>query len=456
MGFLQDLSDPIRKKIYYQSVLAILSILTTFFMLFEMFKLFIQFNPFSNFNSKLHTFRKEIAGLHFFKKVQHILYRLSHLSFLSTFLRSYKTNFLAKVFNEYISKFFIIFVYIEMMPFFRNYALFSISNTWWGWLYAYLMWELTYWIWHYLGHRVRLFWCLHAPHHAPAKMNLTVAWVHFFAEGYYTAAIQVPLLMLLGVRPEMVAIILVIDGTWGTFIHCGEDAFKNGKLGWLEKIFITPSHHRVHHSSNPEYLDKNYGDMLIIWDKIFGTFVEETVEPKYGLTKSLGSNSFLWQHFHYFLELGIAYRLAKTFKEKINVIFGSPSSHDPRIRTLLERKLSQKVKHIAYSSKLIVAIQIKTITTIIVLFVTILFSKHITSTKLYLLTLFILLSVIITGAMLEQKRWIFHLEFIRFCILCLVFNTVLYLSGFTLVLISLGILYYKSINSSYQRFLFSN
>ena len=66
-----------------------------------------------------------------------------------------------------------------------------------------------------------------------ATMNLTVAWVHFFAEGYYTAAVQVPLLMLLGVTPEMVAIILVIDGTWGTFIHCGEGHSGTAALdGW--------------------------------------------------------------------------------------------------------------------------------------------------------------------------------------------------------------------------------
>ena len=326
MGFLQDLSDPIRKKIYYQSVLAILSILTTFFMLFEMFKLFIQFNPFSNFNSKLHTFRKEIAGLHFFKKVQHILYRLSHLSFLSTFLRSYKTNFLAKVFNEYISKFFIIFVYIEMMPFFRNYALFSISNTWWGWLYAYLMWELTYWIWHYLGHRVRLFWCLHAPHHAPAKMNLTVAWVHFFAEGYYTAAIQVPLLMLLGVRPEMVAIILVIDGTWGTFIHCGEDAFKNGKLGWLEKIFITPSHHRVHHAKNPLYIDTNFCVLLPFWDWLFGTLQNEKDEVviEYGITRNQNVTSFIDMYFGEIICLVRDIQSTSHWANKIKLVFMPP------------------------------------------------------------------------------------------------------------------------------------
>ena len=342
--------------------------------------------------------------------------------------------------------FFFLFTWLH-----ENFSLFDITQNWYTWILLFLSTDFVWYWYHRFGHEINLFWAAHIVHHQSDDFNYTsaarITIIQAVARGLFWS-----ILPIIGFPPQMITVLLLIHGTYPFFTHTQ----LIGKLGWLEYIIVTPSHHRVHHSSNPEYLDKNYGDMLIIWDKIFGTFVEETVEPKYGLTKSLGSNSFLWQHFHYFLELGVAYRLAKTFKEKINVIFGSPSSHDPRIRTLLERKLSQKVKHIAYSSKLIVAIQIKTITTIIVLFVTILFSKHITSTNLYLLTLFILLSVIITGAMLEQKRWIFHLEFIRFCILCLVFNTVLYLSGFTLVLISLGILYYKSINSSYQRFLFSN
>ena len=342
--------------------------------------------------------------------------------------------------------FFFLFTWLH-----ENFSLFDITQNWYTWILLFLSTDFVWYWYHRFGHEINLFWAAHIVHHQSDDFNYTAAAritiIQAVARGLFWS-----ILPIIGFPPQMITVLLLIHGTYPFFTHTQ----LIGKLGWLEYIIVTPSHHRVHHSSNPEYLDKNYGDMLIIWDKIFGTFVEETVEPKYGLTKSLGSHSFLWQHFHYFFELGVAYRLAKTFKEKIKVIFGSPSSHDPRIRTLLERKLSQKVKHIAYSSKLVVAIQIKTITTIIVLFVTILFSKHITSTNLYLLTLFILLSVIITGAMLEQKRWIFHLEFIRFCILCLVFNTVLYLSGFTLVLISLGILYYKSINSSYQRFLFSN
>ncbi len=102
-------------------------------------------------------------------------------------------------------------------------------------------------------------------------------------------------LPLLGFPPDMIAVFLIIHGVYPFFTHTQ----LVGKLGWLEYVFVTPSHHRVHHSSNPEYLDKNYGDILIIWDKLLGTFAEEKEEPKYGLTKPLNSYSFLWQHFHF-------------------------------------------------------------------------------------------------------------------------------------------------------------
>jgi sterol desaturase/sphingolipid hydroxylase (fatty acid hydroxylase superfamily) len=326
MGFLQDISDPVNKKLYYKSILAILSILTSFFLLFEMVRLFLKFNPFIETSAKQFDKKSGSTNSSYISKTKEYFLKIFNLKFVTEFFRRYKTNFLAKVFNEYISKLFIIFVYIEMMPLFQKFALFSVPNTVLGWLYAYLMWELTYWIWHYLGHRVRLFWCLHSPHHAPVEMNLTVAWVHFFAEGYYTAAVQVPLLMIFGVSPEMVAIILVIDGTWGTFIHAGEDAFKNGRLGFLEKILITPSHHRVHHAKNPLYIDTNFCVLLPFWDWLFGTLQTEKHEVKieYGITRETDATSFIDMYFGEFICLYRDLKNTSGFTNKLKILFMPP------------------------------------------------------------------------------------------------------------------------------------
>jgi sterol desaturase/sphingolipid hydroxylase (fatty acid hydroxylase superfamily) len=338
MGYLNNMADPIQKKIYYQSVMALLSMLTTFFLLVEMIRLFITMNPFRNFKSKISHIKLAIKGQALFSRLSIIFNQIRQTTFIREFFRRYKSNFLAKVFNEYVSKLIIIFVYIEMMPFFQQFALFTIEKNWYGWLYAYLMWELSYWIWHYAAHRVRLFWCLHSPHHAPAEMNLTVAWVHFFAEGYYTAAIQVPILMIMGVRPEMVAIILVIDGTWGTFIHAGEDAFKNGKLGILEKLFITPSHHRVHHAKNPLYMDTNFCVLLPFWDWLFGTLQNEKEEVKieYGITREMDVTNFIDFYFGECICLYRDLKATKGFRNKLALAFMPPGwTPDSRDKTAI-------------------------------------------------------------------------------------------------------------------------
>jgi sterol desaturase/sphingolipid hydroxylase (fatty acid hydroxylase superfamily) len=356
MGFLQDITDPIQKKTYYQAALAILSFLTTFFLLVEMCRLFLRHNPFHDFRGKWTRFNAELKGRSMAGKLRHWVYRIAHTAILQEVYRCYKTNFLARVFNDYISRLFIIFVYIELMPYFQHLALFAVPNTWYGWLYAYLMWELTYWIWHYLGHRVRLFWCLHSPHHAPAEMNLTVAWVHFFAEGYYTAAIQVPLLMLLGVSPEMVGIILVIDGTWGTFIHAGEDAFKNGRFGILEKLLITPSHHRVHHARNPLYIDTNFCVLLPFWDWLFGTLQNERegVKIEYGITRPTDTSSFIDMYFGEFICLLKDLRQTPGWLNKIKLLFMPPGwypDNQEHMAAVVRRKYLSGQEYLAETSR---------------------------------------------------------------------------------------------------------
>jgi alkylglycerol monooxygenase len=335
-----------------------------------------------------------------------------------------------------------------------NFSIFSIESSVTTWIILFLATDLLWYWYHRLGHTVNLFWATHIVHHQSDDFNFTVAAritvFQAVARGLFWCVLPI-----IGFKAEMITVLLLIHGTYPFFTHTQ----LVGKLGWLEYIIVTPSHHRAHHSSNPEYLDKNYGDMLIIWDKIFGTYVEETTEPKYGLTKSLDSYSFLWQHFHYVLELAVAFRMAKTFKLKLKVIFGGPNDIDARLRLLLERKFSKKAIDIQYSKKLENAVISKTIVTLLVLFFTILFSKYISESVLFLSTGFIILSVIVTGAMLEQKKWIFHLEFLRIGIVCYVIlsffsNPLLIIAVGLLGLV--GILFYQTIHSKYEEFLFLN
>jgi len=336
-----------------------------------------------------------------------------------------------------------------------NCSIFLIESNATTWILLFFATDLLWYWYHRAGHMVNLFWASHIVHHQSDDFNYTAAAritvFQAVARGLFWC-----ILPIIGFSPQMITVLLLIHGTYPFFTHTQ----LVGKLGWLEYIIVTPSHHRVHHSSNPEYLDKNFGDMLIIWDKIFGTFVEETTEPKFGLTKSLGSYSFLWQHFHYVLELAVAFRMAKTIKQKLKVIFGGPNDIDARIRLLLERKYSKKTVEVdfKYSKKLTNSIIAKTIVTMIVLFLTILFSEYLSAFTILLITVFIILSVIATGAMLDQKKWIFHLDFLRSIIigyLCFSFfpNPLLHL--IIALMGSLVVFFYQTIHSKYQDFLFS-
>ncbi len=335
---------------------------------------------------------------------------------------------------------------------YQNFAFFSIQSTFTTWILLFLATDFLWYWYHRSGHLVNLFWAAHIVHHQSDDFNYTTAAritvFQAVARGLFWS-----ILPMIGFEPEMIFSLLLIHGAYPFFTHTQ----LVGKLGWLEYIFVTPSHHRIHHSSNDEYLDKNFGDVLIIWDKIFGTFAEETVQPKYGLTKSLESHSFLWQHFHYALELIVAFRMAKTIKQKLKVIFGSPQNIDPRIRTLLERKLSQKNTTIEYSENLIKAIKVKTSVSMLVLFFTILFSHYISINNLFFITSFIVLSVIATGAMLEQRQWVFHLEFVRFTLVCILLSSVFpidYVIGLSSFLVLVWLLFYNSLQTKYRAYLF--
>ncbi len=173
-------------------------------------------------------------------------------------------------------------VFLNPGPFFK-------SNFTWYWLiYGYIVWEFAHFIYHYLAPKVRLFWCLHSTHHAPENMNLSVTYAHFFLEAPYADVIRTSICILAGVNPPLLFFIMFVDGTWGAFIHVGENILKDGRLGFLNHVILTPSHHRVHHARNPLYMDTNFCNLLNVWDRIFGTFPaleKGEVAIEYGITR---------------------------------------------------------------------------------------------------------------------------------------------------------------------------
>ncbi len=251
-------------------------------------------------------------------------------------VEDYKVPFLIYVFNRFVSRFISIAAVAFCIGLLEQYALLHTSFTWYWLLYGYIIWEFSHFIYHYLAHKIRILWCLHSTHHAPATMNLSVTYTHFFLEAPYADVIRTSICILAGVNPPLLFFIMFIDGTWGAFIHVGENIMKDGRMGFLNKIILTPSHHRVHHAKNPLYMDTNFCNLLNIWDRVFGTLENERNEipVEYGITRATNTNSFIDVNFGEFGALWKDIRRAPGFKNKLLYLVMPPGwSHTGEHKT---------------------------------------------------------------------------------------------------------------------------
>lgn len=218
----------------------------------------------------------------------------------------YKIPFFIYVFNRIAGRYISFGVVGLCLGWFLPVASVHIPLTWYGFIIGYVVWEFSHFIYHYLAHKVRLFWCLHSTHHSPVQMNLSVTYAHFILEAPYADFIRTSICILCGVNPAMLFAIMFIDGTWGDFIHIGENFIKDSRFGFLGNWILTPSHHRVHHARNPLYMDTNFCNLLNIWDRIFQTYQPEKkqIQIEYGITRKIDSGNFFDVYFGEFYYLG--------------------------------------------------------------------------------------------------------------------------------------------------------
>ena len=238
----------------------------------------------------------------------------------------YKVSFFTYVFNRFTSTFISIAAVVFCIGLLEKHAIFKTSFTWYWFIYGYIVWEFAHFIYHYFAHKVRLLWCLHSTHHAPDNMNLSVTYAHFFLEAPYADVVRTSICILLGVNPPLLFFIMFIDGAWGAFIHVGENLIKDGRLGFLNRIILTPSHHRVHHAKNPLYMDTNFCNLLNIWDHLFGTLrnEREDMPPEYGITRKMNPHNFLDAYFGEFGALWRDIKRAPGVKNKFRYLFMPP------------------------------------------------------------------------------------------------------------------------------------
>jgi sterol desaturase/sphingolipid hydroxylase (fatty acid hydroxylase superfamily) len=195
------------------------------------------------------------------------------------------------------------------------------STAWWVWVLAFFAEDLSYYLFHRYSHEIRYFWASHVVHHSSQKYNLSTAlrqeWTGILS-GSFVFWLWMP---LVGFEPAMIIILQSISLLYQYWIHT--EAIRKMPR-WFEFLFNTPSHHRVHHASDTAYLDKNYAGILMIWDRLFGTFTPETVAPTYGLTKNIDTHNPLKIVSHEWIDIAKDVWHAPTLRDKIQYIIGAP------------------------------------------------------------------------------------------------------------------------------------
>lgn len=223
--------------------------------------------------------------------------------------------------------------YVSILMWSYKQHFFTIENIFLYWFLLFILEDLAFYFEHRIDHYCRLFWAVHVTHHSSEEFNLTTGFRSSVFQPVYRFIYFIPI-ALMGFHPLDIVFMYSITQTYGILVHT---KYITKMPGWFESIFVSPSHHRVHHASNLRYLDKNMGMCLIIWDRIFGTFQEELPSDpvKYGLTKNVENNSSpVNVVFHEWRNLGKDLSKKISFTNRLRYLFMPPGwSHDGSTKT---------------------------------------------------------------------------------------------------------------------------
>ncbi|MEO5603166.1 MAG: sterol desaturase family protein [Cyclobacteriaceae bacterium] len=204
---------------------------------------------------------------------------------------------------------------------FQKFSAFTLDNsTWWYWLALILLVDFAYYWAHRMSHEINLFWGGHVVHHQSEEYNLSVALRQSSLQIVWTFAFNLPI-ALLGFKTFDFVLIAAFNTLYQFWIHT-ETIKKLPR--WIEFVFNTPSHHRVHHGRNPKYIDKNHAGSLIIWDRMFGTFQAEEEKPIYGITKPINSWNAVWANMSHYSEMAREMKQIPVWGDKAKYLFKKP------------------------------------------------------------------------------------------------------------------------------------
>lgn len=328
-----------------------------------------------------------------------------------------------QLFNAFI-KIAILWLYVLI---YENYAFFKQPISWWSFLLCLVLFDLLFYWAHRLSHEINFLWGAHVVHHSSEEYNLSVAlrqsWIHNLIAFFIFLPIP-----LLGFNPVVFGIAAGIDTLYQFWIHT---KLINKLPKAVEFIFNTPAHHRIHHATNPKYIDKNHAGIFIVWDRLFGTFAEEKedTEITYGITTPLRSWNPNWANWHHYHDMLQRMRQIPLWRDRIKLIFMPPGWMPDYMGgqpILTERPADYQL----YDATPSLAMKwYCTIQYILVLCGTTAYLFYFDTLSWFYRGLFfvlLLLSITIIGAIFENKVWVKYAEYARLLLALIALNTCYY------------------------------
>lgn len=342
--------------------------------------------------------------------LEYILTRRTHPEYyrLNDSLNDLSTGIGQQVFNIFI-KGLLAAGYLYLYDRFRIWDI--PTSAAWAWALCFIGVDFFYYWFHRMSHEINMIWAAHVVHHQSEEYNLTVALRQSALQGSFSWVFYLPLAVI-GFPPVM----FFANSSFNTLYQFWIHTRAIGKLGALEWIFNTPSHHRVHHGRNPKYIDKNHAGTLIIWDKLFGTFQVEEEEPVFGITKPLASWNPLWANWHYWVEIGQLARQCRGL-DKLRAFVAPPGWRPAYLGgfqsppPISEQSLAKyDAGHDSpYTGYVLAQFVLLTVATTALL----LLENRMPLGQQLPGALFIGCGLITIGAMLESRPWAMRLEFLR-------------------------------------------
>jgi len=322
----------------------------------------------------------------------------------------------------------------------QNFNLFTWDKTWFYWLSLFLLADLAYYWAHRMSHEINLFWGGHVVHHQSEEYNLSVALRQSSLQVIWTFAFSLPLAFI-GFETLDFALMSAFITLYQFWIHTE----TINKMGWFERVFNTPSHHRVHHGRDPKYIDKNHAGTLIIWDKMFGTFQEEEERPTYGITKPVNSWNAVWANFSHYSEMGKDLKQIPTWNDKIKYLFKKPGWLPDYLGGYRAAPPVDKSTYKKYDTPSSLTLNLYVLFQyMLCLAGTSLFlfnaSKFSLSEKA-MITVLISIVVVNCGVLFENRAWVRYAEWIRIVVYPALLAAVIYWNSLPVWLYAVALLY---------------